>query len=114
MVGRALHREVERELDPGGLRGGNHRIEVGVAPEVGMERVVATVCASDRPGAAEIALPRALGVVAALAVRRPDRVHGRQVDDVEAERGKLGQHGGDAAETSPGAREQLVPRAEPG
>ena len=52
-------------------------------------------------------------VVAALAVRRPDRVDRRQVDDVEAELGELRQHLLDALEPSPRAREELVPGAEP-
>ena len=61
-----------------------------------------------------IALARALGVVAPLAVRLADRVHGWQVDDVEAERGDVGQHRGNAAEAAPRAREELVPGAEAG
>ena len=69
--------------------------------------------AADRPRAARIALARALGVVPALAVGLADRVHRRQVDDVEAERREVGQHRGDAAEAAPRAREQLVPGAEP-
>jgi hypothetical protein len=39
-------------------------------------------------------------------------VHRRHVDDVEAELGELRQHALDTLEPSPGAREQLVPRAE--
>ena len=42
-------------------------------------------------------------------MRHADRVHRRQVDDVEAEAGELRQHLGDAAEASEGAREELVP-----
>ena len=66
-----------------------------------MERVVAAVRPTDRPGAARVTLARALGIVAALAMGLADRVHGWQVDDVEAECGEVGQHRGDARETRP-------------
>ena len=53
-------------------------------------------------------------VVAALPVRGADRVHRRQVDDVEAELGELRQHPADTLEAAPAAREELVPGAEAG
>ncbi len=43
----------------------------------------------------------------------PDRVHGRQVHDVESEAGEVREHLGDTAEPAPRAREQLVPGPEP-
>ena len=46
--------------------------------------------AADRPWAADVARRGPLGVVPALAVRSSDRVDRRQVDDVEAELGELG------------------------
>src|SRR5215204_6663283 len=51
-------------------------------------------------------------VVPALAVRRPDRVDRRQVDDVEAELRELRQRARDTGEAAPRARKELVPRAE--
>ena len=50
-----------------------------------MQRGVPAGLAADRPRAARIGAPRARRVVAALAVRQPDRVHGREVEHVEAE-----------------------------
>ncbi len=69
---------------------------------------------ADRPGAAGISLLRLLRVVTALPVRQADRVNRREVDDVEPERGQGGQHLRDAAEPTPGAREDLVPCTERG
>ena len=114
VIGRGLDREVERELDPGLSRRRDHRVEVGVAAEIRVERVVPAGRATDRPRAARVALARLLGIVASLAMGLADRMHGRQVDDVEAERRDVGQHGGDAAEAAPGAWKELVPGAEPG
>ena len=94
VVGRELDREVECDLEAGGPGRRHHRVEVGVAAEIGVEGVVAATLPADRPRAAGVALARPLGVVAALAVGLADRMHGRQVDDVEAERGEVGQHGG--------------------
>src|SRR5207244_1835916 len=62
---------------------------------------------------ARVAGLRVERVVAALAVRRPDRMHRRQVDDVEPELGELRQDRRHAREAAPGAREELVPGAEP-
>ena len=56
-----------------------------------MDRVVPALLRADRPRASGVARLRALGVVAALAVRRADRVDRREVDDVEAELGELRQ-----------------------
>ena len=79
-----------------------------------MDGVVAAGGVADgvrRPG---IAGGRGQRVVAALAVRDSDRVDRRQVDDVEAELGQLGQLGLDSAQAAPRAREQLIPGAEAG
>ena len=81
------------------------------AAEVGVQRRVPAGLAADRPGAARVGAARGRGVVAALAVRQPDRVHGRQVEHVEAELRELRQELLDAGEAAPGAREELVPGA---
>ena len=112
MVGRALDREVERDLDPVLAAGRHEPVEVLVRAEVGMDRVVTTLGTADRPRAAGVARLRDEGVVLALAVRRPDRVHRRQVEDVEAELRELRQGLLDALEPSPGPGEELVPGAE--
>ena len=49
MVRRALDREVERELDAGRARGGDHRVEVVPRAEVGTDRVVAALRRSRSP-----------------------------------------------------------------
>ena len=87
-------------------------VEVLQRAELGVDRVVAALRPADRPRAPGIALLGRERVVPPLAVRRPDRVDGRQVDHVEAELGELRQHLLDALEPAPGAREELVPRAE--
>ena len=66
-----------------------------------MERVVAALVAADRPRAAGIPCRGGQRVVPPLAVRDADRVHGRQVDDVEAELGQLRQHLGRRPEAAP-------------
>ena len=85
VVGGALDREVERDLEPVRARGADEALELRHRPELGVQRVVAALRPADRPRAARIALRRHERVVAPLAVRRPDRMHGRKVDHVEAE-----------------------------
>ncbi len=113
VVGRALDREVERDLDAELLarlrRGARNSCSV---PSDGSDRVVPALFGADRPRAADVALLRRLGVVPPLAVRVADRVDRRQVEDVEAELGEARQQLADALEAAPGAREELVPRAE--
>ncbi len=114
VVGRGLDREIERDVDAVLPRGGGERAQVRLRAELGMDRVVAAGGVPDRPRRAWIVGRRGERVVAALAVRQPDRVDRRQVDDVEAEFGErweLLRHPGEAA---PRAREHLVPGAEPG
>ena len=112
MVGRALDREVERDLDPELFRVGDEGAELLLGAERRVDRVVPALLGADRPRAADVALRRGLGVVPALAVRVPDRVDRRQVEDVEAELGEARQQLADAGEAAPRAREELVPRAE--
>ncbi len=114
VVRRALDREVERDLEPVLLGGRDEPVEVLQRPQLGMDRVVPSLGPADRPRAPGIALRRDERVVAALPVRRPDRVDRRQVDDVEAELRELRHHLFDTLEPAPGAREELVPAAEPG
>ena len=92
VIGRALDREVERDLEPAALAAATIASKSPERAELGVERVVAAVLRADRPGRADVAGRRVLGVVPALAVRHADRVHRREVDDVEAEVGELRQH----------------------
>ena len=71
---------------------------------------MASPIAHGDPGSAAAAVRELLR---ALAVGQPDRVDRRQVDDVEAELGELGQLALDPLQPAPGAREQLIPGAEP-
>ena len=114
MVGRALDREVERDLEPQLARAGDQAVEIVDRPQLGIDGGVAARLPADRPWAARVALRRLEGVVPPLAVRLADRVDRREVDDVEAEAGELGQHLLDALEPAPRARKELVPGPEAG
>ena len=120
VVGRALQREVERDLEAELVRLGDERVEVLERAEVGMDGVVAALGRADRPRDAGIAGPGVERVVRALAKRRADRMDRREVDDVEAHGGDGRQplrRGGEGARLGRverrafGAREELVPRA---
>src|SRR5581483_6995127 len=112
MVGRALDREVERDLDAVLLRVRDEAPEFLLRAELGMDGVVTALLGADRPRAAGVALLRPLGVVASLAVRVPDRMDRREVEDVEAELRKAWQLLAHSREAAPRAREELVPGAE--
>ena len=114
VVGRALDREVERDLDAGLGRARDEPVEVGERPELGIDRRVAAFRAADRPRAPGIVRTCVEAVVAALAERPADRVDRRQIDDVEPVRSETREQFGDAGEPAPRAREQLVPAPEPG
>ena len=90
VVGRALDREVDADVDPELVRGVGQACEVVDRSEFGMDRVVAPGLVPDRPRRTGIAGRRTERIVGALAVGVPDRVDRRQVDDVEAELGKAG------------------------
>src|SRR5439155_17541781 len=113
MVWRALDREVECDLDPDFPRPRDEAVEVLERPELRVDSLVPALVAADRPRAAGIYRSRGERVVAALPVRRPDRMDRREVDDVESELRELREHPLDTAEAAPRAREELVPRAEP-
>ena len=90
-------------------------------PSSGGDGVVAAVGRADGVRRAGIGGTRLESVVAPLAVRSPDRVDRREVDDVEAHRRDVGKAPlgfGEGRGDRPlriaalGAREQLVPRAE--
>src|SRR5262249_39601508 len=112
VVGRALNREVERDLEPELPRLLDERPEVVERAELRVDGVVSALLAADRPRAAGIAGQRVQDAVAALPCRGHDQMDGREVHDVEAELGELGQHARDTPEAAKGAREELVPGAE--
>ena len=90
------------------------RAKSSALPSSGLQRHVPARLAADGPGAARVGAPRGRRVVAALAVRQPDRVDGRQVEHVEAQLGELRQQLLDPGEAAPRAREELVPGPERG
>src|SRR5207247_2259025 len=112
VVGRALDREVERHLEAEAARALDEPVEVVEGAELRVDRRVAALRAADRPGASRVAGPRRERVVLALAVRTPDRVDGRQVDDVEAHRRRALELRLGVLEGPARAREELVPRGE--
>src|SRR5581483_7055138 len=112
VVGRALDREVERDLEPELLRVRAEPLELLHRPELGIDRLVPALLAADRPRAARVVRARLERVVPALAVRVADRMNGREVHDVEAELREARQLAPYAFEAPERAWEELVPRAE--
>src|SRR5262249_4356979 len=118
MIRRGLNREVERDLEAPARRGLHEPVEVVERAEVGMHRGVAAVGGTDGPWAAGLARLRRERVVAALAVRPTDGVDRRQIDDVEAHRGRAVELGLRILErpvtpfAATAARKELVPGGE--
>ncbi len=83
MIGRGLHREIERHLHPVRGAGGDEIAEILERAELRMDGVVAAERAADRIGAAGLAGLRLHIVVAAFAVLLADRMNGREVDRIE-------------------------------
>ena len=87
VVGRAVQREVHRDLEAEALGPRDERVEVLEGPEVGVDRVVPAVGRPDRVRRARVARLGRERVVAALAVGLADRVQRQHVRDVEAHLG---------------------------
>ena len=85
MVGRALDREIERDLEAVRVRRVDEPAEVVERAELGMDRVVPAFVRTDGVDAADVAGRGLQRVVLALAVGAPDRMDRREVEDVEAE-----------------------------
>ena len=98
VVGRALQREVEGELETGVLGRADEPLEVGERAELGVDGVVAAVLRPDRVGRARVVRAGLERVVRTLAEGAADRVHRRDVDDVEAHARDRGQASGGGAE----------------
>ena len=112
MVGRALDREVERDVHSELVRGRGELSHILERSKLGMHRVVAARLGSDRPRRSRIAGGGRERVVPALAIGEADGMDRRQVDDVEADGSELGKHLLDPREPSPGTREEFVPGPE--
>ncbi len=115
VVGRALERQVERDLQSEAVRVLHEGVEVLHPAELRVDRVVAALGRADRPGGARVVRLGVQGVVRALAERRADRVDRREVEDVEAHLGHGGQAFHRAAEGPDWGprRAQRVERARP-
>ena len=121
VVGRALEGDIEGNLHAVGVGGGDEMIEVGEGAELGMDGFVAAFRGPDGPGTAWVFGTGGYGVVGAFAVGEADRVYGRQVQDVEAHGGDVGQERFDIGEGAVArgiggcrAGEELVPTGEAG
>ena len=112
VVGRALDREVERDLDVQLFRRCNEALELLERAELRVDCVVSALFRADRPRATRVLRPSFESVVAAFAIRASDGVNRREIDDVEAVLRKRRQQGAHTFEASPRAREELVPRSE--
>ncbi|GAA5703429.1 hypothetical protein Save01_04251 [Streptomyces avermitilis] len=84
MIGRALKREVEGDLQAQAPGPPHEHVEVLDRPEVRVDRVVTALGRADRPGHPHVVGGRRQGVVGALAEGAADGVDRREVDDVEA------------------------------
>ena len=104
VVGRALDREVERDLDPCFPAAATMASKSPSQPSSGFNAAWPPSAPPIAQGCPDRAL-RAACLVATLAVRPPDGCTGGRYDDVEAQRRELRQHRGDAAEAAPRARE---------
>ena len=114
VVGRGLQRQVERDLHAQPGRPCHEVVKVGERAEVRMDRVVAAGGGADRPRRARIVGSRVQRVVLALARRRPDRMHGRQIHDVEPHRGdrvEPPRRGAQRPRDRPAPAERVNPRA---
>ena len=118
VVGRALEGQVEGQLDAMLAAGGGEAGDVVEGAQLGQYGLVAALGGADRPGAADIAGLGGLCVVAPLPRGAADRMHGREVEDVEAHLGDTRQLRLDVAQGAVLARrsqrpgEELVPGAE--
>ncbi len=116
VIGRALKREVERDLDTQ-LAGRRQQVtKLFQGAELGVDCLVATFAAADGPGTARVPLLRLLAIVRAFALGRPDRMDGREVQHVESHRCDVGEEFLDVSERAVPlgivgrrAREHLVP-----
>src|SRR6185503_15480233 len=119
MVGRALERDVESDLEAEPLGFAAEAHEVLERAELLVDALVPAVESTDRPWRAGIVGTGLERVVAAFAITGADRMDWRQVHDVEAHRRDIGQAASRGRERAMarkllrgGAREELVPRAE--
>ncbi|KFB74259.1 MAG: hypothetical protein AW09_000466 [Candidatus Accumulibacter phosphatis] len=86
MVGRTIHHIIERNLDFQLTAGGDKLVPVVPGTELRLQRHVAAVFVTDRPGTADVAWYGNQAVVLALAKTVTDGVDRRQIDDVETHR----------------------------
>ena len=116
MIGRALDREIERDLQPVLVRCRYEPAEILQCAELRMDRIVPALVAADRIRAAVIARPRRQRVVAALAVLLADGMDRRKVENVETHLADIGKAADHIVERAVPvhiaglrARKQLVP-----
>ena len=121
MIRRTLDGEVERDFQFVVLRRGDQRAEVIECAECRMDRIMAALGATDGIWTAQIAGFGTQRVIAALAVRRADRMNRRKIQHVEAHRADQRQvryHVGERAVPCGvicrGTRKHLVPACEGG
>src|SRR5690606_23002299 len=93
VVRRRLKRDVERDLQALSPCLFYESSKVRLGAELGMDGLVAPICGADRPRASRVVGARFEGVVGSLAEGLPDRMNRRKVENIEAHRGDVGQHG---------------------
>src|SRR5690625_5162989 len=85
VVRRCLECDIERDFDAELIRLRDESVECLDTTELGVDSLVAAVFRPHRPRAPRVVGPGRRRVVLSLAKGRPNRMDGREVDDVEPE-----------------------------
>src|SRR5437870_1591584 len=91
MIGRALKRNVECDLDVRSARFRDQPLEVVERSQLGKNGLVAALGCADRPRAADVSWRRRQRIVATFAALAANRMDRRQIQDVEAHLGNVWQ-----------------------
>src|SRR5262249_46327863 len=116
MIRRALHGEIERDLDPMGTCRGDETAKVVERSKFGVDACMSAGLGADRIGAARVLWLRNERVVTSFAVRCANGMDGRKVKNIKTKIAHIGQAIHNIFESSVAAeiarlrsREKLIP-----